>query len=110
MLAKELCNGFSDQTTFYALTKEYNDEFINALKRNNKEIANMRLERGLALVEGHLHDVVLEGDDVSHLTLGGELQAGGYVHIVKHRCECSGEAIGYLRPRGKRGQTKVAQG
>ena len=45
-----------------------------------------------------------------HLTLGGELQAGGYVHIVKHRCECSGEAIGYLRPRGKRGQTKVAQG
>ena len=58
----------------------------------------------------HLHAVVLEGDDVSHLTLGGELQAGGYVHIVKHRCECSGEAIGYLRPRGKRGQTKVAQG
>ena len=41
MLAKELANGFSDQTTFYELTKKHNDEFIKAFKRNNGEIAKL---------------------------------------------------------------------
>ena len=42
--------------------------------------------------------MVLEGDDVSHLALGGEPHAGGHVHIVEHLSELGGfEAIGYLR-------------
>ena len=64
---------------------------------NVQHAGQRRLERAGALVEGHLYAVVLEGDDVSCIALGGELHAGGHVHIVEHWCECLREAIRYLR-------------
>ena len=67
----------------------------------------------IALVEGHLHAIVLEGHDVSYLALGGELHAGGHVHKVERLCEFAYEAFGYLhaaRPRGNGRESKTAEG
>ena len=51
---------------------------------------------------------LLEGDDVSHLALGSELQAGGHIHIVKRSSEgtCD-EAIGCLRASGHAGKEEI---
>ena len=61
-----------------------------------------RLERLLALVEGHADVSSREGDDLRHLAHRCELHAGGGVDEVEGGGELAGEALGRLPEESRR--------